>query len=249
VATKSTTNAQPTVDELLALLKKTNLPTVICEGSDDLIIYRRLEDRLNHLGVSVLPAGGRNNVLKVFERRYEIPSAVHLAFVADQDIWVNSGIPLTYSTPCLIFTDGYSIENDAICDGNLEGLLAGTEVTQFKKELCDFVEWYALALTRHISDPTKPIKMHPNQVLNPTIRPSLLALELGEIYPLSARQTILADYKRLLRGKSLLALLIRNTNSRPSQPNHTDRSLLEMVAARPGQKLTRLSSMIEALFS
>lgn len=43
MATTLTTKAQPTVDELVALLKRTALPTVICEGSDDLIVYRRLE--------------------------------------------------------------------------------------------------------------------------------------------------------------------------------------------------------------
>jgi hypothetical protein len=249
LTTTSPVKAQPTVEEIIALLKKTALPTVVCEGSDDLIIYRRLEDRLSHLGVSVLPAGGRKNVLQIFDRRSEIPTAVQVVFLADQDIWVNKGIPLTYSSSVLLFTDGYSIENDIYCDGNLEGLLAGAEVARFQRELNDFVEWYALALARHLNDPTRPIAMHPHQVLDPALRPKLLALEPGELYPVTTRLALLSDYKRLIRGKSLLGLLTRNTNSRPGQPNHTEKALLEMVAARPGPNLVRLSAAIEGLFA
>jgi hypothetical protein len=249
VATSLTANAQPTVDEIVALLKKTASPTIVCEGSDDLIIFRRFEERLSHLGVSVLPAGGRKNVLQIFERRSEFPVSVQVAFVADQDTWVNTGIPTAYATPALLFTDGYSIENDVFCDGDFEALLAGTDIPRFRSELNDFVDWYALALTRHLSDPAKPISTHPQKVLNPTLRPALLALEPGESYPVNTKTAIMADYKRLLRGKSLLGLLVRNTNTRPGQPNHKERSLLEMVAARPGPKVIRLSSAFEALFT
>jgi hypothetical protein len=243
--TTSPIKAQPTVDEIIGLLKKTALPTVVCEGSDDLIIYRRL----SHLGVSVLPAGGRKNVLQIFDRRSEIPAAVKVAFVADQDIWVNTGIPCTYSSSVLLFTDGYSIENDVFCDGNLEELLVGTEVAKFQIELRDFVQWYALALARHLIDPTRPIATHPHQVLDPARRPKLLALEPGELYPATTSLALLSDYKRLIRGKSLLGLLTRNTNSRPGQPNHSEKALLEMVAARPGPNLARLSTAIEGLFA
>jgi hypothetical protein len=93
------------------------------------------------------------------------------------------------------------------------------------------------------------IATHPKQVLDPAHKPTLLALEPGESYPTSMKTTLLADYKRLIRGKSLLGLLIQNTNSRPGQPKHTDKALLEMVAVRPGAKVTRLFNAIEALFS
>ena len=248
MAKASRANTQPSVEELVALLKKTALPTVVCEGSDDLIIYRRLEDRLAHLGVSILPAGGRRNVLQVFERRKELPANVQVAFLADLDTWVNVGVPQPYITSSLIFTDGYSIENDVYCDGNFECLLTGPEVALYQADLDDFVHWYALALKRHLADPTKPIKTHPKQVLDPAQRAALLAMELDEVYPQDIKIKLLANYNRLVRGKSLLGLLLKNTNSRPGQPFHTDRSLLEMVAARPGPKMARLSSAIEAIF-
>lgn len=242
-----TTKSQPTVEELVALLKKTSLPTVVCEGSDDLIVYRRLEERLSHLGVSVLPAGGRKNVLQIFERRSEIPTSVRLAFIADRDTWVNTAVPSAYVAPVLCLTSGYSIENDVIADGRLEDLLVGAEVVTYKTELKDFLDWYALALSRHLASPSDPIAHHPEFVLNPTERPSLMALRTGESYPAALRAAISSQYGMLVRGKSLLSLLVRNTNTRPGLPRHTDKALLEIVAARPGDLLTKISKAVEAV--
>ena len=42
-------NVDYSVDELVSLLKKTNLPTIVVEGSDDIIIFRHLEDRLSKI--------------------------------------------------------------------------------------------------------------------------------------------------------------------------------------------------------
>lgn len=241
-----TTKSQPTVDELVALLKRTSLPTVVCEGSDDLIVYRRLEERLSHIGVSVLPAGGRQNVLQIFDRRSEIPGSVRLAFIADQDTWINAAVPAAYVAPLLCLTSGYSIENDVIADGRLEELLVGAEVATYRAQLSDFLDWYALALSRHLADPSDPIAHHPEYVLNPAERPSLMALRLGESYPTALRASLATQYGMLVRGKSLLSLLIRNTNTRPGLPRHTDMALIEIVAARPGELLSKITRAVEA---
>jgi len=248
VASARARKAQPTVDEIIALLKKTDLPTVVCEGSDDLIVYRRFEEHLSHIGVSILPAGGRENVLEVFERRGEIPTSVRLAFIADRDTWVNTEIPTAYVAPALCLTSGYSIENDVIADGNLEGLLVGSEVTSYKAELEEFLDWYALALSRHLANPSDSISNHPDHVLDATAKPALIALRPGEMYPVELRAALSSHYGMLVRGKSLLFLLIRNTNTRPGLPRHTDKALLEIVAARPGALLAKLREAVEAAF-
>jgi len=243
-------NPEPTVDEIIALLRKTALPTVVVEGSDDMIIYRRLEESLGHLGVSVLAAGGRDNVLSIFGRREEIPVAVNVAFVADQDTWIYTGIPIEYRNSRLVVTAGYSIENDVFQDGNLLSLLVGAEKSRFLTELQHFVEWYSLALSRHLIDRSHAISLHPDHVLNPAQRATLLSLNAGEPYPVALRQRIHADYVSLVRGKSLMALFLRNTNSR-GRPHarHSDTSLLEMVAVRPGPLLQRVTRAVESIVS
>ena len=186
-------------------------------------------------------------MLQVFDRRSEIPTSVQLAFVADQDTWINSVIPAAYVESTFCLTSGYSIENDVIEDGNLEALLVGSEGASYRADLSDFLDWYALALSRHLADLKNPIALHPQYVLDPTQRPTLLALHPGEFFPSATRASLLENYNKLVRGKSLLALLIRNTNTRPGQPKHSDKALLEIVAARPGPLLTRLTRAIEAI--
>lgn len=234
-----------TVNEVIALLKKTSLPTLIVEGSDDMIVYRRFEDSLAHIGVSVLPVGGRTKVLEVFERRAEIPTSVRTMFIADQDTWVNSGIPSAFSDPSLLFTCGYSIENDIYRDGELWNLLQTHERRSFENEVESFVEWYALAVTRHLIGIPQAISLHPDHVLNPIHRPALLALHPAESYPTAFKQEIMQDYGRLLRGKSLLSLLLKHTNAKGRGVRHSDSGLFEMVAVRPGVLLTELRQKIE----
>jgi Protein of unknown function (DUF4435) len=244
MATARTPN-EITVDEVIALLKKTSLPTVIVEGSDDMIVYRRFEDNLVHVGVSVFPVGGRLKVLEVFNRRHEIPVSVKAVFIADQDTWINSGIPLEYQDPKLLFTNGYSIENDVYRDGKLWELLQIPERGRYKAEINTFVEWYALALSRHLADSTCPIALHHDHVLNPMQKAALFALQPAEAYPNALRQEILNDYGRVLRGKSLFPLLIKHTNAKGRGVRHTDTGLFEMVAANPGALLKDLLRRVE----
>ncbi|MFZ6780692.1 DUF4435 domain-containing protein [Undibacterium sp. Ji83W] len=233
------------VEEILAFLKNTGLPTIIVEGTGDIIVYRRFERMLEHVGVDVFSAGGREKVLKIFERRNEIPASVRVIFIVDKDIWVNTGIPLAFENASLLFTDGYSIENDVYRDGQFWELLSGTEFSKYEQQIEEFIEWYALALARHLHDQSCPIKLHPKHVLDPKQRPSLLALAEDEEYPSELRGTISADYKRLMRGKSLFNLLIENTNSRRGGVHHTSDALFESVAARPGSFLLKLCMQVE----
>ncbi len=244
MATRKTPN-EITVGEVIGLLKKTSLTTLVVEGSDDMIVYRRFEDSLAHVGVSVLPVGGRKKVLEVFDRRAEIPISVRTMFIADQDTWVNTGIPVAYADQSLLFTDGYSIENDVYRDGELWNLLQVNERLAFEAELEKFIDWYALAISRHLLGAAQQISLHPDHVLNPLNRPALLALQPAESYPAALKQTIQGDYGRLLRGKSLLALLLRHTNAKGRGVRHSDSGLFEMVAVRPGALLTRLRHQIE----
>ena len=249
MATTNRTENDITVDEVLALLKRTSLPTVVVEGADDMIIYRTFEEGLSHLGVSVLPVGGRQKVLEIFSRKGEVPASVRLIFIADQDVWVNIGIPLAFRDESLIFTNGYSIENDVYADGQLSKLLRDTECEKFESDLSAFVEWYALALDRHLRDSSHAISLHPDHVLNVAERPKLLELAPSELYPHDLRSLIQQNYHRLLRGKSLISLLLRNTNYKNREPHHTGKALLELVAVRPGPLLMDISRRIELCFT
>jgi len=219
----------PTVDEIIALLQRSSLPTIIVEGKNDMIVYRRFEQ--SGIELDVLAAGGRANVLNIFRRRNEIAVSKKIVFVADQDIWINFGIPDEFRNPKLVFTHGYSIENDVFIDGNLENLVPHGQSATFREELNKFVKWYASALIEHKNNSEISIKIHPNEILkNP-------ACIYQDGYDARFYESILMNYKMKLRGKSLFGLLLRNTGT---AAKYNDITLLTMVAIRPGELLNRL---------
>lgn len=238
--------ALPSVDELISLLKKTNLPTLIVEGKDDLIIYKRLENQFYQEDLSVLPVGGRKNVLRIFERINELPSHCKVMFIADKDNWVVTGIPEDYHSDRLFFTTGYSIENDVFQDTNVDAFMSDIEKQRFESELERFLTWYALALNRNIDEGDEAIKNHPNHILDDQEEfERLTHLEDGEAFPQNRFETLCADYKNLLRGKSLMQLAMRQLayNGRPAR--HTDKSFIEHAAIKPGPLITRIIGHVE----
>ncbi|WP_179953190.1 DUF4435 domain-containing protein [Desulfobotulus mexicanus] len=234
------------VDEIMATLRHSSLPTLIVEGGDDVIVYREIENRLSHMGISVFPAHGRPNVLELFRRRNELSATLKLAFVADRDTWVHTGIPREYSQNCLIFTHGYSIENDVYVDGRLWKLLGKKE--RFCHELAEILDWYALALSRHLSDQTLSISDHVNAILDCSHekKEERLRLTEGEAWPHALRTLLWKKYFFLLRGKTLMALLIRNLKGQKIPYN--DKALLHSVSIRPGKFLKKISSDVERCF-
>ena len=102
---------------LVGMLHNSQLPTVIVEGKDDHQIYQWVERCAGSQKANVLPVGGKETLLAVYKRRNEF-AHLPVAFVADRDLWLFSGIPPDY--PDVIWTEGYSIENDLYADANLE---------------------------------------------------------------------------------------------------------------------------------
>ena len=109
-----------TVEQLVGVLRRSRKPRIVVEGDDDVIIYRELTKRIGILEVAPLPSGGRKKLLQVYERRSEF-AHVPVAFIADRDMWLFSGIPEGYAD--IIWTQGYSIENDLYVSAELESFL------------------------------------------------------------------------------------------------------------------------------
>ena len=187
----------------------------------------------------MLPVGGRQNLLALYERQAEIRSGQKLAFVADLDLWVFSNVPTEYVSSNLIFTNGYSIENDAFRDVDCERLLVPVEKQAFLDEMKIFAEWYALAVSR-CSGGGVLLDIHPNRILNyPSERTRLTRLDPTEEYPSQLFDAVVADYKRLMRGKSLFELFQRQMHGTRAA-RHNRKALLEMAAVKPGPHIQTL---------
>ena len=234
------------VVEAIATLQHSFDPTLIAEGVDDIIFLRRLEDRFEAEGLSIFPLGGRDSVLKLFDRRSEITSA-KVMFLADLDQWVYVGPPANYTDVSLLFTDGYSIENDLFRDGKLERLLTKAEKVAFQNDLQKFLAWYALALTRHLTDPQVPLSVHPAAVLDDASRLAAdMQLLPGETYPQAELDSLKEQYGRLLRGKSLIALLSRQLSAKGRAVKHSSKTLLEHGSVAEGEFYKRIADWLAA---
>ena len=100
---ENNTNLQLTVDEIIATLQRTSLTTVLVEGTDDVMIYRWIEDEIGITKANFMPCGGRRNLIEIFERRSEYPN-VKVIYVADKDSYIYTSTPEEYNE--IIWTNG-----------------------------------------------------------------------------------------------------------------------------------------------
>ncbi len=140
-----------TPDIIIETLKRSSLPTILVEGKDDFIIYRKFQDKIGARYVSFLICGGRNTLLKIFDRKDEF-SNKKVMFIADKDMWVFSLIPEKYKD--IFFTKGYSIENDLYEDGKffIQSLFDNSENVKFEKIVKEVIGWFAFEVNKIKSD-------------------------------------------------------------------------------------------------
>lgn len=99
------------VDETVSLLKHSCLPTLLVEGASDKALLRMIEGFFSN--IDLLPVDGKDRLREIYARRSEYEGRA-VAFLHDRDEWVVLGIPGDYQD--MIFTSGYSIENDVLCE-------------------------------------------------------------------------------------------------------------------------------------
>ncbi|MGS1117732.1 DUF4435 domain-containing protein [Castellaniella sp. UC4442_H9] len=239
---------RPTVDELFELLKRSGLPTILVEGKDDIIFYRNVEQGLSKLGLDVLPAGNKDAVLKLLYKLHEQHVKNPIIFIVDNDLWVHSGKDVNDAR--LITTEGYSVENDIFSDGDLCALLNERELVTFQAELQRFIRWYALAVSRQLRGIPCEFRTHPKKVLeSPEFCEQQLKLFDGETYPADLYNEITSNYQRLLRGKSLFGLLLRQLSGAHRKTKFGVHQLMEFGASRKGEKYDRICTLVREAFS
>ncbi|MBQ0398657.1 DUF4435 domain-containing protein [Providencia rettgeri] len=243
----SSSKVKPTIDELFALLKNTSIPTVLVEGKDDIILYRRIEDDLDDIGIDMLPAGNKDAVLELRRRINSDPILAPVAFVVDKDLWVHFGG--NEELPDVITTEGYSIENDIFIDGELLNLMDRNEIESFHAELYKFIHWYALAVTRSRNGGSQSYRESPHKVLDDSVfYDEATQLAEYEAYPQEFFNSIYNHYGSHLRGKSLFAMLVRQLSNSERRTKFSVHQLMEIGASRKGERYNKIKERIRELF-
>jgi hypothetical protein len=215
-----------TEDEIVELLKRSSLTSVIVEGKDDMTIYRWIEEKIGISKANFLPCGGRGTLLKVFNRRDEF-AHIKTIFLADKDCFVYSNTPVEYDE--IIWTKGYSIENDLYNGKFLEKILSVNEEINFRVALKNFITYYAFEVEQFNKKLVFNFSNHPNQVLDNSH--NLNTAFLAEInYSEPNKDTIeylIKEYDLLVRGKSLFSILLRFLSHKNREIKHSKKSLCE----------------------
>ena len=221
----------PTVDELVSTLHRSRLPTIVVEGTEDMQIFRWIEDLLEIHAADVLGVGGRPNLLAVYDRRSEF-SHLPVAFIADRDKELFTQLPEGYEG--IIWTQGYSIENDlyAGAEPNLESLMDPHEVDEHGKVLDTIVEWFAFEVEEFLAGRTPEFKHHCNEVVpkGQTKMDDSFRQRRGFCPPNSKlRQQIKDAYQLQLRGKQLFQMLVRYLSASNRRIKHSRQGLYEIA--------------------
>lgn len=219
----------PTVKELVAALRRSDLPTVLVEGQEDMRIYRWMNERLGSQTAYVLPAGGRENLLCVYKKRHEFAD-LPIAFIADRDMWLFSGIPSDYDE--VIWTKGYSLENDLYAGAELENLLTAEESQEHQQLLDAIIEWFAFEVEEYLAGRPFEVAHHCNRVV------SLGQTQMDEKFRNSRsfrppgeeiHRQIREAYQLQLRGKQLFQMLVRFLSASDRKSKYSYDNLSEMA--------------------
>lgn len=210
-----------TAIEAIATIERSSLLTVILEGQGDYFTFARIEAELSEQEISFMPLCGRDLVLEVISSLSPEALSRCLAIV-DLDTWVYSRIPDEIIGDNILFTLGYSIENDVILNSDLYSLMTGDERASFLDELKVVVNWYAGELEDSLNGLDTQLSRHPNNIL-----------QSHAVCGLTNRKkfwedTIGARYDQLLRGKTLLALLVRQLSSKNRTSRYSKSNLIEI---------------------
>ncbi len=238
-------SSRPTADELVAALKRSRLKTVMVEGTDDPLIYRRLERILGDLNVDFLPCGGRGTLLEVYARRGELPSS-SACFIADQDMWVFTGIPVGHED--LICTKGYSIENDVYHDSRVETLLEFNDVPNHQQIISELARWFAFQVQEFRAGREFRTDPHlPTLIPLPGVvcSPAELSRQGYQQADTDLEAELRTEYKLKFRGKVLFEVLVRFSHA-PNRTRYSYDALVNfaVISAAEGPLIGRIVGLI-----
>jgi hypothetical protein len=242
----------PTTDEIVNTLKRSFLPIIVIEGTDDVYIYRWLKTKLSNSLVALQSTGGRNNLFAIHDRKSEFPNK-KVIFIADKDSYRFDGVPSNRQD--IIFTSGYCIENDIYHGSNVCNLLDDEDLNDFEVLKKVIIRWFSFELEqfnqRKLTNINTTLKVanHIN-VVSPVgvndICPSFKT-KIGFKEPCpSVIQVVENEYALNLRGKQLFQILTRFMSKKGRFSSFSDKNLIE-IALKQGNNdsIQRLVSEID----
>ncbi len=214
--------------ELISYLGKTSLPTVLVEGEDDADIYRWLESQLGVFNGSILFCSGREVLISIYRRRDTFRHG-KIAWLADLDMWRYSSPPTDLSG--IVFTTGYSIENDLYAGSEIESLLESAERSEHIRLLGIVCRWFAFEVLEFQAGRSPQQATHINRVVD------FSTMDIAEDFRATRGYIepdtnlviqLMSDYRLQLRGKTLLQVIVRFLSDSSRNPKYSYAAVIEL---------------------
>ena len=193
-----------TEKEIVDYIKRTSLSTLLVEGSNDAAIYRWLEYRLGVFSGNLLFCPGRDVRISIYRSR-EMFAHGKLAWLADLDMWRFSRPPSDLGG--IVFTTGYSIENDLYAGTQIEALLDEHERSRHTRLLGILCRWFSFEVLEYLAGRDVQTAHHVRRMvdLDAMEMHSEFATQRGYSEPDPSFVTsLLADYKLSFAGRRFL---------------------------------------------
>ena len=189
--------------------------------------YRFMRRQLMKENIDFISCSGVKNLMAVFRRRNEFADR-HVIFYRDRDLLIHTGIPAELNV--MLFTRGYSIENDVYAETGIEEMiLTQGELDNHAIAKRNFILWYSAMVHQNLNRQETSFRLSPLHVLSNTydLKPAY-QLNVGEIADSSDRfNEIFGDYAKMLRGHSLFELLVVFLRVAGRAPQYNSNQLMD----------------------
>ena len=222
------------VDELIGMLNHSSHPTVLVEGIDDVRWYRCFEQEF-YGNAKIFQVGGRSVLFNLYERHREITSNV--VYVADRDMYAFGRTPRIYRD--IIFTRGYSIENDLLKESmSVQALFATKDKNRLSRLLPPLAKWFAFCVEEFKHGKSPILTDAPQRVISEKakqveIRPEYKARIAFHEPNENLERKILLNFDMKFRGKNLsqlYAFVLSKRKHNGDGEKFNDSQLLEIAA-------------------
>ncbi len=239
------------VDEIVTILKGTNIPTVLVEGKDDINVFRLIEERVAYSAkkIDFIPCGGKETLFNVYKRKNEF-SSKKVAFLADRDMNLFKDKNTHFKE--IIWTKGYCIENDIFAGSKCSLKLLNTkERSEFETTITEICRWFAFEVEKYLGDKEfnvrysiyKICRGHPIRLCSKF----LVEIEFREPDE-ELLNDIIRDFKFKLRGKQIFQVLEKILTSKKRYSRFSKNNLIELNLM-VNQKNIYINSLIEKINS
>lgn len=231
-------------DELISAINHSSEPFIIVEGPNDVMIYRWILEDIGCEGL-LEPRNGCDGVKLLFDRRKEIKNP-KVVYICDKDTIVYTGIiPKGYED--IIYTDGYSIENDLYQGKALEAqLFKKQDKIIFSKVLDSFLRAYACELEKFRESLGFDFTINPECILDKN--DYSLKMDVLNDFKEPANETVnylRSNYDLFLRGHSLFSLVRIVLGRKNRNIKYTINHLYELCYSNKSDCIVKMQNRIK----